>query len=131
MEAIMDLYDIPTPTRISPWVGNETKQKDIKGATGWKDPYGPTPYEYWTQEDWQLFRCQFGNTQRYKDAFKKYKPVITGKKAKIRITFPDGSTKIYNSYVEAGEDTGISNRTLNNWGTGRHPSKEGYKVERL
>jgi hypothetical protein len=128
MEAIMDLYDIPTPTRISPWVGNEKKQKDISGANQWKDPYGPTPYEYWTQEDWRLFRTQFGSTNRYKNAVKKYKPVIEDKSIKIQITFPDGNKKVYPSYAEAGRQTGIFERTIQNWGSGRHKTRKGYKV---
>jgi len=128
----MDLYDIPTPTRITTWLANVSTPESDPTPSTYKDPYGMTPYEYWTNEDWALFKKDHGRTKKYKKLIEKYFGTYVGPNDfVIIITYPCGTTKEYNSFVEASKYSGISDSTLKRWAYGECKTREGYKIEKV
>jgi len=97
---IEDIYDIPTPTRLSPW--GEEKKVDNKG---YKDPY-PQP---------MTRRAMY---QGIKSAPTNSKPV--------EITFPDGKSKIFDSIGEAARHMKCSPETIRKFFKGLSPSYAEY-----
>lgn len=85
----------PTPTRLTVWPGNA--KKSSPSGINFKDPYGPTPVEYLTEEDLRYLIRSGG--LRLEDAGKvKLRPQHNSKK--IIETLPDGTTVEYESAAD-------------------------------